>query len=347
MIRFVFTPRPIFLRPRSAWQGCVGKFGESSVMAVDYAFSEEALEGEYAHSCYCQDACAQCDASDGSTLAIKKGAGALPVSCGTGLVCDSDGANTACVSTLAPWESKMPGVLDLATTDGDLTGCLGGFASGEHGYLVPNANGKVVRFDLATFTQVAVLDLPTVANDGDLKGFRGGFASGEHGYLVPNYTGNKHFGKAVRFDLATFTQVTVLDLPTVANDGELAGFEGGFASGEHGYLVPQYNGNDQFGKVVRFDLATFTQVAVLDLPTVANDGDLNGFGGGFASGEHGYLVPRSIGKAVRFDVIDTEPGPNIGDVWGAGVLDSFGSLENNCPVLPFAGAPQEEQVATS
>jgi len=39
-----------------------------------------------------------------------------------------------------------------------------------------------------------------------------------------------------RFDLATFTQVQVLGL--TATDDALKGFNGGFASGGYGYVVP-------------------------------------------------------------------------------------------------------------
>ena len=126
---------------------------------------------------------------------------------------------------------------------------------GDYGYLVPYNNGawfgKVVRFDLATFSQVAVLDL--TATDGALKGFWGGFASDDYGYLVPYAYGNAAYhGKVVRFDLATFSQVAVLDLTTT--DSALKGFRGGFASGDYGYLVPYTNGA-YFGKVARIAFA--------------------------------------------------------------------------------------------
>ena len=62
-------------------------------------------------------------------------------------------------------------------------------------------------------------------------------------------------------NLTTFSQVQVLDL--AATDTDLWGFQGGFASGAYGYLVP-YNNHDRdgtrsfdeayFGKVVRIDL---------------------------------------------------------------------------------------------
>ena len=72
-------------------------------------------------------------------------------------------------------------VLDLTATDPDLKGFLGGFAMDGYGYFVPWSNaplvlsGKVARVDLATFSQVQVLDLEALMPN--LVGFMGGFAS--------------------------------------------------------------------------------------------------------------------------------------------------------------------------
>lgn len=49
----------------------------------------------------------------------------------------------------------------------------------------------------------------------------------------------------------------MLDLTTT--DVSLKGFAGGFASDGYGYFVPYDNGA-RFGKVVRVDLASFSQV---------------------------------------------------------------------------------------
>jgi len=203
-------------------------------------------------------------------------------------------------------------VLDVPTVanDGDLKGFFGGFAAGAYGYLVPYHNGahfgKVVRFDLATFTVVTVLDVPTVAGDGDLKGFHGGFAAGDHGYLVP-YSNGAYHGKVVRFDLATFTNVAVLDVAdtvmtnTGQTDGDLKGFWGGFTAGDHGYLVPYHNGA-RFGKVVRF--STTLDFSSIDLSVTNSDPELIGFKGGFAHDNSGYLVPSKNGKVVQFSTSD-------------------------------------------
>lgn len=136
-----------------------------------------------------------------------------------------------------------------------------------------------------------VLDLQQ--SDTDLKGFIGGFAAGGYGYAVPHYSGG-YYGKVARFDLSTFSEVTVLDL--MQTNSDLSGFKGGFAVGGYGYVVPNYK-----GKLARFDLATFSEVGILDLTTA--DSDLVGCSGGFASNGYAYILDGGSeysGKLARF-----------------------------------------------
>merc|ERR1712032_1534807 len=145
-------------------------------------------------------------------------------------------------------------------------------------------NGKVVRFDLETFQERAVLDVSQ--SDAALKGFNGGFTDGKFGYLVPSFNDDGFQSKVARFDLETFSKVNVLDVAANANAEDkksLAGFDGGFADGKYGYLVPNGGEEDaKSGKVVRFDLETFKEVTILDLVVAGNDDELRGFSGGFA-----------------------------------------------------------------
>jgi hypothetical protein len=193
------------------------------------------------------------------------------------------------------------------TADSDLVGFIGGFTDGTHGYLVPYFNGKVVRFQLSTFSSIEVLYIATHPHGG----FYGGFTDGLYGYLVPNAptANNVKFGKVVRFALSSFSTYDELDL--TAHDMELKGFMGGFTDGTHGYLVPN-SGSDRpgglyCGKVARFDLSTFSIVEALDLE--ATDSDLEGFESGFTDGTYGYMVPFHSnqgfsGKVARFLLSD-------------------------------------------
>jgi len=204
-------------------------------------------------------------------------------------------------------------VLDLTLTDPDLKGFHGGFSSGDYGYLVPCNNGatpygsKVARIDLATFADVVVLDL--ALTDSDLKGFYGGFSANDHGYLVP-YNGGVWNSKVVRFNLATFSTVEVLDL--ALTDPDLKGFAYGFSSGNYGYLIriSNWQGQVRSGKVVRFDLSTFSKVVVLDL--AVTNSELTNFEGGFSAGNYGYAVPNQSGKVVRFGIDPNDPEPDTG-----------------------------------
>ena len=206
-------------------------------------------------------------------------------------------------------------VQDFSLTDNfantDLSGFYGGFSIDNNIFLAPNSHSKLVKIKEDEFVNkelsVNVLDVPTVANDGDLKGFVGGFAAGAYGYLVPYDNGGGRFGKVVRFDLATFTNVAVLDVAntvitnTGQTDSDLKGFFGGFAAGAYGYLVPYHNGA-RFGKVVRFP--TTLDFSSIDLSVTKSDPELIGFKGGFAHDNSGYLVPSKNGKVVQFSTSD-------------------------------------------
>ena len=94
-----------------------------------------------------------------------------------------------------------PTPLNLASTDADLKGFVGGFTDGRYGYFVPYSNGayfgKVARVDLNNFAAGGITVLNLASTDADLKGFNGGFTDGRYGYFVPYYNGAV-FGKVAR-----------------------------------------------------------------------------------------------------------------------------------------------------
>mmetsp|Transcript_46213 Transcript_46213/g.144535 ORF Transcript_46213/g.144535 Transcript_46213/m.144535 type:complete len:622 (-) Transcript_46213:133-1998(-) len=253
-------------------------------------------------------------------------------------------------------------VLDLFNGAERYSGYFGGFTYGDYGYIVPSRtftgplnmsttsytadgftgedvvhersayggdhletffSGHLVRFPLASFDDVQVMDL--TLNDTDLRGFSGGFHVGKYGFLVPFQCDPYWFhGKIPKIDLDTFTLIDVLDLQLEVND-QLGGFVGGMAYGKYGVLVPFRNGRydvneygrEQFGKVVRFDAGLFSAESVdfIDLPTVPRqqvparaDTGLRGFVDGFTLGTFVYLVPHfngiRFGKVVRIDMRD-------------------------------------------
>ena len=203
--------------------------------------------------------------------------------------------------------------LDLRTIDNELQFFEGGFVHGDYGYLVPTSTtgwtisydvrlGKVVRFSLSDFSLSAVQVLDLAQTDVKLKGFSGGFTDGVWGYMVPWYPATTagriqiYTGKLARFQLADFSTVQVLDLEAI--DSSLKGFYKGFYAGGWGYLLKSRTGGSGDGKMVRFSVADFTTVEVLDLTNT--DADLKGFFGGFTDGTWGYAVPYHGGSGVGF-----------------------------------------------
>ncbi|CAL1168623.1 unnamed protein product [Cladocopium goreaui] len=80
------------------------------------------------------------------------------------------------------------------------------------------SSGKVVRFDLATFSTFEVLDVTDSGMYIDRRKFIDGFTDFEHGFLVPMGTDSRTF---VRFSLKDFTiaGVSAVDLSSVSSSG--------------------------------------------------------------------------------------------------------------------------------
>jgi hypothetical protein len=221
-------------------------------------------------------------------------------------------------------------VLDLTRRDDDLRGYKGGFVHEQWLYLIPymsrytgyessvpsrrnGFNGKLTRVNLDTFDLAGIEWLTLTDIDPDLRGFSNGFNWGNFGFLVPftngelNYREKKSFGKVVKVDLTKFTlsAVEVLNLPTMsrqqvppAPDHGLRGFVDGFAAGDFGYFVPNFNG-DFFGKVVRMNLNT-NAVQFVDL--MQDGAHLSGYSGGFSHTSRRICCDRALGH--RKDVCE-------------------------------------------
>jgi hypothetical protein len=111
-----------------------------------------------------------------------------------------------------------------------------------------------------------------------------------------------------RFDLSS---VTVINLATMQRtqvppmpDHNLRGFSDGFAAGDYGYFVPNFNG-DFFGKVVRLNLLT-DEIQFVDLQQDA--AHLSGYSGGFSHTSRRICCDPEIGhrqdmcKRMDFDM---------------------------------------------
>jgi hypothetical protein len=235
-------------------------------------------------------------------------------------------------------------------------GSLKGFASGKliaaSGIMVPFFNGthyhgRVARVNIAASdfsnSKVDVLDFETI--DPQLVGFKDVFALEDQSeaYLVPY----KH-SKMAAFDPLNFhrarDKIKVLDL--AAHDPDLKGFISGFVVGNSGYLVPRYNGQAYFGKVVQINLRSFTVRRHLDMQDT--DKNLAGFTNGFyymrVSETHNYTenqlgikICEGIGLVDLDTSIVTEANVTIDPIARGDVLE-----------LPraklFEGAPGDDLV---
>jgi len=84
--------------------------------------------------------------------------------------------------------------------------------------------------------------------------------------------------------------VHFLDLPKEV-DPSLKGFAGGFSAGPYGFLVPNFNGVNFSGTVVRFELSNFSASTTRTLDLTKIDHTLRGFTDGFMHNGWAYLVP--------------------------------------------------------
>ena len=179
------------------------------------------------------------------------------------------------------------------------------------------------------------------------KGFNGGFtaAVGDEQIGFMNTEGTS--GKVVRINMSEPLNAAVLDT------GLGVSFRGGFSAGDYGYLVP-YEGTMKYGVpktsysplLTRFRISTFSDVETFDLTTVPEHGlDLRGFSGGFASAQHGYILPAACwltfcpgllvrwplnawGDASQVQTLDLKPHKSLVPEW-------FGSLSGHFTAFTF------------
>ncbi|CAJ1400350.1 unnamed protein product [Effrenium voratum] len=159
-------------------------------------------------------------------------------------------------------------------------------------YLLPgNGNSYLVKVDL-TFTSASTLSVNS-------NGFKGAILYGVYAFLVPEG------GIIEQIDLMSFYSVTTLDL-SYQDDSYLRSFSAGFTDGTYGYLVPyQDSFSSNSGKLVRFDLASFSSSITVDVVDFTTNSHPNafywyGFAGGYQDGTYGYMATKDSNIIVRF-----------------------------------------------
>eukprot|EP00434_Breviolum_minutum_P005186 symbB.v1.2.004572.t1/scaffold253.1/size252469/5 len=125
-----------------------------------------------------------------------------------------------------------------------------GFLDENYGYFASDTTGEVARFDLATFSQISVLDMGTAVST-RCQMFSGGFADDSYGYLTPQFN-----GVVCRFDLSTFGTASMLDLSSY--DSDIQHMNPGFQLNGYAYLAPSTGMSGDYGKLLRFETASFS-----------------------------------------------------------------------------------------
>jgi hypothetical protein len=203
--------------------------------------------------------------------------------------------------SLSDFSTSGVSYLNLADTNTNLRGFMGGFTDGTFGYFVPENNGYhhgyVARVSLSDFSSSGVSYLNLADTSTNLMGFQGGFSDGSFGYLVP-YTKNNggHHGYVARVSLSDFSSSSVSYLNLADINTNLIGFSGGFTDGTFGYFMPHYNGV-RHGYIARVSLSDFSSSGVSYINLADTNTNLRGFFGGFTDGSFGYFVPHNNGVA--------------------------------------------------
>jgi hypothetical protein len=191
--------------------------------------------------------------------------------------------------------------LNLRNTDAEFDSFSSAFSDGTYAYYVPfqttGSNSKVARILLSNFTSVSVLNLTTT--DATLYSFSGGFTDGTYGYLCSVYdVDGLPNGKFVRFQLSTFSNVSVLDISSA--DSTVKGFGGCFSSGTNAYITPFNNIDGAYGKVARVNLSNFSTITIMNLRSFTDS--ITGYKNGCSDGKHCFLPPFDNGSKHGFAI---------------------------------------------
>ncbi|EOD09191.1 hypothetical protein EMIHUDRAFT_216514, partial [Emiliania huxleyi CCMP1516] len=160
--------------------------------------------------------------------------------------------------SLSDFSSSGVEYFNLAETNSNLKGFIGGFATDAHAYYVPYNNGSphgyAVRVSLSDFSSSGVEYLNLADTNSNLNGFWGGFVTDAHAYYVPHNNGGRS-GYAARVSLSDFSSSGVEYLNLADTNSNLKGFTGGFVTAAHAYYVPHANDGGRSGYAARVSLS--------------------------------------------------------------------------------------------
>jgi len=226
---------------------------------------------------------------------------------------------TLAFTSPAAWSAYDAGANGVGT---DPDGFTGSVFDGRYVYFAPNHNGterhgEVLRYDTnGDFENVSSWDAYDPGENGvgtDPDGYAGGvvYDDNRYVYFVPNHNGTELHGEVLRYDTTlAFTSPTAWSAYDAGANGIGAdpnGFYGGVFDGRYVYFVPEYNGTDFHGEVLRYDTTQdFTVSASWSTYDPGSNGvgiDPDGYRGAAFDGRYIYLAPDYNGTAFHGEVL--------------------------------------------
>lgn len=232
----------------------------------------------------------------------------------------------------ASWASFDPGSNGVGT---DADGYEGAVFDGRFVYFVPYRNGtpypdfhsEVLRYDtLAPFDAASSWAAYDPAANGvgvDAEGFNGGVFDGRYVYFVPRYNGADYNGEVLRYDTtAMFAAAISWEAYDPGANGVGAdpdGFGDAVFDGRYVYFIPNYDGTEASGEVLRYDttFAFSTSGSWLAYDPSANGigTDADGYYGAVFDGRYIYFSPNHNGisphgEVLRFDTAGPFASPS-------------------------------------
>ena len=226
--------------------------------------------------------------------------------------------------SLSSWAAYDPGANGVGT---DPDGYLGGAFDGRYVYFSPyrdgvDIHGEVLRYDtqgdFANVASWAAYDPGTNGVGGDPDGYTDAIFDGRYLYFVPFHNGSFIHGEVLRYDtqgVFAGTAAWATYYPKAHGVGtDAEGYTGGVFDGRYVYFVPDHNGSEYHGEVLRYDTtANFVTAASWTTFDPGANGvgtDPDGYAGAVFDDRYIYFVPfhngtENHGEVLRYDTQGT------------------------------------------
>jgi len=213
----------------------------------------------------------------------------------------------------------------------DPDGYSGAVFDGRYVYFIPLNNGlgfhgEVLRYDTHnTYDDENSWDTFDPGSNGvgsDPDGYSGAVFDGKYIYFVPFNNGLDYHGEVLRYDTQSNfdDESSWLAFDAGANGvgSDPRGFIGAVFDGKYVYFVPNNNGLDYHGEVLRYDTQnSFDDVSswlAFDAGANGVGSDPDGYAGAVFDGKYVYFVPFNNGLDYHGEVLRFDTQSNFDDV---------------------------------